>query len=148
MSDELWHEVLEVNLTTTFNCTRAVLPYMTHNWGRIINVGSVAGHHGGGAGSIAYSATKGAIHTFTRGLAKEIASRGITVNAIAPGYIEDTPFHETTNPANKAGMVTQTALRRPGVPADVMGAVAFLASDLASFITGEIFEINGGIWFA
>jgi 3-oxoacyl-[acyl-carrier protein] reductase len=148
MGDELWHRILEVNLSSTFYCLRAVLPYMQTGWGRIINTGSVAGHHGGGTGSVAYGAAKGAIHTLTRGLAKEVASRGITVNAIAPGYIEHTPFHQSTDEQLKAGMITQTALKRPGMPEDVMGAVIFLASDLASFITGEVIEINGGIWFA
>lgn len=148
MSDELWHQILEVNITTTFYCTRAVLPYMKNGWGRIINMGSVAGHHGGGIGAVAYATTKGAIHTLTRGLSKELASRGITVNALAPGYIENTPFHIGTTPKNKEGMIAQSALKRPGMPEDVMGAALFLASDLATFITGEVIEINGGSWFA
>lgn len=84
MSDELWHRVFEVNVASTFYCTRAALPYMSIG-GRIVNMGSLAAHHGGGAGAGAYAAAKGAIHTLTRGLAKELAPRGITVNAVAQG---------------------------------------------------------------
>jgi 3-oxoacyl-[acyl-carrier protein] reductase len=149
MSDELWHQVFDVNVTSAFYCTRAALPYMTSGWGRIINMGSIAAHHGGGPGSGAYSAAKAAVHTMTRSLAKEMAPRGITVNAVAPGFIGETPFHDTfTTQEGRAATVTQTPLRREGVPADVAGAVLYLASDLAAFVTGEVIEVNGGLWFA
>lgn len=148
MSNDLFARVFAVNVTSAFYVTRAVLPFMHTGWGRIIFNGSVAGHHGGGNGAVAYSATKGAIHTLTRGLAKEVASRGITVNAVAPGFIVDTPFHATfTPPEAQAASIAQTALKRAGEPEDVADAVVYLASDLAAYLTGEIIEINGGIWF-
>jgi 3-oxoacyl-[acyl-carrier protein] reductase len=149
MSDEHWRRVLDVNVTSAFYCVRAALPYMTAGWGRIVNNGSVAGHHGGGAGAVAYATAKGAIHTFTRGLAKELAPRGITVNAIAPGFIVETPFHATFTPEDaQTAIVAQTPLKRAGLPSDVAGAVLYLVSHLAAFITGEIVEVNGGAWFA
>jgi 3-oxoacyl-[acyl-carrier protein] reductase len=149
MSDEHWRRVLDVNVTSAFYCVRAALPYMTADGGRIVNNGSVAGHHGGGAGAVAYATAKGAIHTFTRGLAKELAPRGITVNAIAPGFIVETPFHATFTPEDaQTAIVAQTPLKRAGLPSDVAGAVLYLVSNLAAFITGEIVEVNGGAWFA
>ncbi len=149
MSDEQWRRIIDVNLTSTFYCTRAVLPYMRSGWGRIVNNGSIAAHHGGGGGAVAYAAAKGAIHTFTRGLAKELAPRGITVNAVAPGFIVDTPFHETfTTPEVREASIAQTLLKRGGTPADVAGVVLYLVSDLAAYVTGEVAEVNGGLWFA
>ena len=149
MSDDLFARVFAVNVTSAFYVTRATLPFMHTGWGRIIFNGSVAGHHGGGNGAAAYSATKGAIHTLTRGLAKEVAPRGITVNAVAPGFIVDTPFHATfTAPDAQDASIAQTALKRAGEPEDVANAIIYLASDLAAYLTGEIIEINGGSWFA
>lgn len=149
MTDEQWQQVIAVNLTSVFYCTRAVLPFMNQGWGRIINSGSVAAHHGGASGSGAYAAAKAAVHTLTRTLAKELALRGITVNAVAPGFISHTPFHDTfTSPAAQAAKIAQTPLQRAGTTADVAGAVLYLVSDLADFVTGEIVEINGGMWFA
>lgn len=148
MSDEIWQRIFDVNVTSTFYCTRAALPYIPAG-GRIVNMGSIAAHHGGGEGAAAYAASKGAIHTLTRGLAKELAPRGITVNAVAPGFIVETPFHDTfTSDQARAASIGQTTLKRGGLPADVAGAVLYLASDLASFVTGEIVEVNGGLWFA
>lgn len=149
MDDEVWRRVMDINLTSAFYCTRAVLPYMNRGWGRIVNNGSIAGHHGGGNGSVAYAAAKGAIHTFTHGLSKEVAARSITVNAVAPGFILDTPFHETfTPPESQRASIQQTPLKRAGTPGDVAGAVLYLCSDLAAFVTGEVIEVNGGLWFA
>jgi 3-oxoacyl-[acyl-carrier protein] reductase len=149
MSDQVWRRVFDVNVTSAFYCARAVVPYMNAGWGRIVNNGSIAAHHGGSAGAVAYSAAKAAIHTFTRGLAKELAPRGITVNAVAPGFILETPFHPTfTSKAARQAAIAQTALKRGGVPADVAGAVLYLVSDLATYVTGEIIEVNGGLWFA
>jgi 3-oxoacyl-[acyl-carrier protein] reductase len=148
MSDEHWQRVFDVNVTSAFYCTRAVLPHMSAG-GRIVNMGSIAAHHGGGEGAAAYAAAKGAIHTLTHGLAKELVPRGITVNAVAPGFIVETPFHATfTSDAAREASIGQTALRRAGLPAEVAGAVLYLVSDLASFVTGEIVEVNGGLWFA
>lgn len=149
MTDEQWQQVIAVNLTSVFYCTRAVLPSMPQGWGRIVNSGSVAAHHGGASGSGAYAAAKAAVHTLTRTLAKELAPRGITVNAVSPGFINHTPFHDTfTAPAEQATKIAQTPLQRAGTPTDVAGAVLYLVSDLAAFVTGEIVEINGGMWFA
>lgn len=149
MTNEHWHKVMDVNTTSTFYTTRAVLPYMNTGWGRIINMSSLAARNGGGDGAVAYAASKGAIIAFTRGLAKEVAGQGITVNAVAPGLILDTPFHETFNTdAGIQGAINATPLKRGGRPADVAGAVIYFVSELGSFITGEIIEINGGLYFA
>ncbi len=149
MTDEHWFKTINVNLSSTFFTTRAVLPYMNRGWGRIINMSSLAAHNGGGNGATAYAASKAAIIAFTRGLAKEVAAQGITVNAVAPGLILETPFHDTFNTdAGKQAAIANTPLKRGGLPADVAGAVLYFASDLASFITGEVLEINGGLYFA
>jgi 3-oxoacyl-[acyl-carrier protein] reductase len=149
MSDEHWFNTINVNLTSTFYCTRAVLPFMNTGWGRIVNMSSLAARNGGGPGAVAYAASKGAIIAFTRGLCKEVADQGITVNAVAPGLILETPFHDTFNTETGIqGTVSSTPLKRGGTPDDVAGAVLYFVSELASFITGEIIEINGGLYFA
>jgi 3-oxoacyl-[acyl-carrier protein] reductase len=149
MTDEHWFNTINVNLTSTFYCTRAVLPFMNTGWGRIVNMSSLAARNGGGPGAVAYAASKGAIIAFTRGLCKEVADQGITVNAVAPGLILETPFHETFNTeAGIQGAVNSTPLKRGGTPDDVAGAVLYFVSELGSFITGEILEINGGLYFA
>ena len=149
MSDEHWFNTINVNLTSTFYCTRAVLPFMNTGWGRIVNMSSLAARNGGGPGAVAYAASKGAIIAFTRGLCKEVADQGITVNAVAPGLILETPFHDTFNTeAGIQGTVSSTPLKRGGTPDDVAGAVLYFVSELGSFITGEIIEINGGLYFA
>ncbi len=149
MSDEHWRKVIDVNMTTAFYASRAVIPHMHTGWGRIVNMSSLAGHDGGGAGATAYAAAKAGVAGFTRGLAKELAAKGITVNALAPGFIQGTPFHNTfTRPDVQAAIVSKIPLGRAGRPEDVANAVLYLASDLASFITGEVIEINGGAWFA
>ncbi len=149
MTDEHWFTTINVNLTSTFFCTRAVLPFMNTGWGRIINMSSLAARNGGGNGATAYAASKSAIIAFTRGLCKEVADQGITVNAVAPGLILGTPFHETfTNEAGIQGAINSTPLKRAGTPDDVANAVLYFATELGSFITGEILEINGGMYFA
>jgi 3-oxoacyl-[acyl-carrier protein] reductase len=148
MSDEHWHDVIDVNLSSAFYCSRAVLPYMRTGWGRIVNMSSLAARNGGGSGAAAYAAAKAGLLGLTRGLAKELAPQGITVNAVAPGLILETPFHETFNTKEgRQAAITAIPLKRGGMPDDVAGAVLFLVSDLANFITGEITEINGGAWF-
>jgi 3-oxoacyl-[acyl-carrier protein] reductase len=148
MSDEHWHQVIDVNMSSAFYCTRAVLPYMRAGWGRIITMSSLAARNGGGTGAAVYAAAKAGLLGLTRGLAKELASQGITVNAVAPGLILETPFHETFNTeAGRQAAIATIPLGRAGVPNDVAGAVLFLVSDLADFITGEVTEINGGAWF-
>jgi len=149
MSDEHWHRVINVNMTTAFYCSRAVIPYMNRGWGRIVNMSSLAAHDGGGSGAVAYAAAKAGVAGFTRGLAKELASKGITVNALAPGLIQGTAFHNTfTKPEVQQAIISHIPLGRGGTPEDVAGAVLYFVSDLASFVTGEVAEINGGIWFA
>jgi len=149
MSDEHWHKVMNVNVSTTFYCTRSVLPHMNTGWGRIVNMSSLAARNGGSYGQVAYSASKGAIISFTRALAKEVASKGITVNAVAPGVILETPFHETfTADDVLKTIINNTPLKRGGVPEDVAGAVIYFVSELGSFVTGEVLEINGGLYFA
>jgi 3-oxoacyl-[acyl-carrier protein] reductase len=136
-------------LTSAFFCTRSVLPFMNTGWGRIINMSSLAARNGGGNGAAAYAASKAAIIAFTRGLCKEVADQGITVNAVAPGLILETPFHETfSSDAGIQGAIKSTPLKRGGTPNDVANAVLYLATEMGSFITGEIIEINGGMYFS
>lgn len=148
MTDEHWFKTINVNLNSTFYVTRAVIPFMNTGWGRIVNMSSLAAQNGGGNGATAYAASKGAVISFTRGLCKEVADRGITVNAVAPGLILDTPFHKTFNTdAGIQGAINSIPLKRGGTPADVANAVLYFATELGSFITGEILEINGGMYF-
>ena len=142
---ELWNQALAVNVTSTFLCCRAVLPYMERaERGCIITISSLAAHDGGGAGATHYAASKGAILTFTRALAKEVGPAGIRVNGIAPGLIA-TRFHDIfSTPEGRQATVNRTPLRREGLPEDVAGAVLFLASPHASFLAGETIEVNGG----
>lgn len=149
MTDEHWFQTINVNLTSTFYVTRAVLPFMNTGWGRIVNMSSLAARNGGGNGATAYAASKGAVIAFTRGLCKEVAAQGITVNAVAPGLILETPFHETFNTDEGIkGAISATPLQRGGTPDDVANSVLYFATELGSFITGEIAEINGGLYFA
>jgi 3-oxoacyl-[acyl-carrier protein] reductase len=148
MTDEHWFKTINVNLTSTFFCTRAVLPYMNSGWGRIINMSSLAARNGGGNGATAYAASKAAVIAFTRGLCKEVADKGITVNAVAPGLILETPFHETFTSENVIeSVISSTPLKRAGTPEDVANAVLYFVTHLGSFITGEIMDINGGAYF-
>ena len=143
MSDDLWKSVIEINLSSAFYCTRAVLPYMNTGWGRIINISSLSAHTGGAGGATAYGSAKAGMLGLTRGLAKEFASRGITVNAVNPGMILETAFHSIhTNQVTINNRIAQTPLRRGGVPDDVA------ASDLGSFVTGVSIEVNGGYYFS
>jgi len=148
MEFSLWKRVLAVNLDSTFLMTHYTVPYLRPG-GRIINVASLAGRNGGHAGATAYATSKAAIFGFTRGLAKELAQAGITVNALAPGFIEATPFHDTfTTDESKAATISTIPLGRAGLPQDVAGAALWLASDHAQFVTGTVVDINGGQYFA
>ena len=148
MSDEHFHAVMDVNFSSTFYCTRAVLPYMPDG-GSIVNLSSLAAHDGGGNGSVIYSASKAAVIGFTRGMAKELGPRKITVNALAPGFIANTTFHNTFTPtAVQEAIVGKTPIQRAGTPDDVANAALYLVSEMGSFITGELMEINGGLYFA
>lgn len=144
----LWRTVMAVNLDSTFLFTHHSLPHLRHG-GRIINVASLAGLNGGHAGATAYAASKAAIVGFTRGLAKELAPRSITVNALAPGFIEDTPFHDTfTTAESKEATIGSIPAQRAGTPEDVAGPALWLASELSEFVTGTTTNINGGQYFA
>jgi len=145
MSEELWDAVMDINLRSTFLCCQAALPLMSgRGWGRIINMSTLAAHDGGGAGAAAYAASKAAVLAFSKGLAKEVAGQGITVNCLAPGLI-NTAFHDVhTAPPARENMIKNTPLAREGQPFDVAGSVLFLVSELADFITGETININGG----
>ena len=141
---ELWERDLRVNLTGGFNCAQAVWPHMKERgWGRIVNMASVAGTLGG-FGQASYSTTKAGILGLTRTLALEGGRHGITCNAIVPGIIGTEAF-DMGNAAMNERMVTRTAMRRPGEPQEIADAVAFLCSDLASYITGVGLVVAGGI---
>ena len=143
-SPELWERDLRVNLTGSFNCAQAVWPHMVEReWGRIVNMASVAGTLGG-FGQASYSTTKAGVLGLTRTLALEGARHGITSNAVVPGIIGTEAFG-FGNPEMNERMVRRTALRRVGEPQDVANAIAFLCSDLASYITGVGLNVSGGI---
>lgn len=142
--DKLWERDLRVNLTGTFNCSRAVWPYMQEKkWGRIINMASVAGTLGG-FGQASYSTTKAGIIGFTKTLALEGARYGITCNVVCPGIINSEGFNSIPQ-VMRERLIKRTAFRRPGEPEDVAYAVVFLASDKAKYITGFVLNVSGGI---
>jgi len=145
---ELWQQAIAVNLTSTFLCCQAALRSMEpRRSGAIVTMASLAAFDGGGPGASHYAATKGAVATYTRSLAKEVGPLGIRVNGVAPGLI-GTRFHDVFNtPQGRAAVVERTPLRREGTPEDVAEAVLYLASDRASFLAGEIIQINGGMGF-
>lgn len=143
MTDEQWHEVISTNLSSVFYLARASLGHM-RDGGRIIFISSMAAVTGGGAGSGGYTATKAGMVGLTRGLAKEVAARGIAVTAVAPGLILGTPFHETfTPPEDQARAISRIPLGRAGAPSDVAAVVCFLASDASSFLTGQVIRTSG-----
>ena len=145
MSLELWHTVIDLNLTSTFLITKACIPHMKS--GAIVNLASQAGRDGGGPGAVAYAASKGAVMTMTRGLAKELGPN-VRVNSVCPGMI-DTDFHNTfTKPEVRTIVAGNTPLKREGAPMDVANLVAYLASDQAAFVTGTNVDINGGLLFS
>jgi 3-oxoacyl-[acyl-carrier protein] reductase len=140
-----WDDVLGTNLTGAFLLTQSLLsPMLKNRWGRIINIASVVGRTGQ-AGQVNYAASKAGLIGLTRSMAREVASRGITVNAVAPGYIE-TPMTAVLDEKQRAAMMTAIPLGRPGTAADIAQSVAFLASDAASYITGHVLDVNGGMY--
>jgi 3-oxoacyl-[acyl-carrier protein] reductase len=145
MKREDWDAVINTNLTGVFLLTQQVLPMMTKaRRGRIINLASVVAQ-AGNAGQVNYISAKAGIVGFTKAVAREYAARNITVNAVAPGYIE-TPMTAVLPEAARAAMLNQIPLKRPGTDRDVAYAVAFLASDEAGYVTGQVLNVNGGMY--
>jgi 3-oxoacyl-[acyl-carrier protein] reductase len=145
MKKEDWDIVIAINLTGAFLATQQVLPgMMKERWGRIVNIASVVGQSGN-PGQANYVATKAGIIGLTKTLAQEVGSRNITVNAVAPGFI-DTDMTAKLPQEVKDAMLGKIALRRAGTPDDVAAAVNFLASDDASYITGHVINVNGGMY--
>lgn len=146
MDEDFFNKVIALNLNSTFLLTKAIVPHM--DGGAIVNLASQAGRDGGGAGASAYATSKGAVMTFTRAMAKELGPQNIRVNSLCPGMISTT-FHDVfTNDTVRANVANATPLRREGRASEVADAVAYLASDEASFITGANIDINGGLFFS
>jgi 3-oxoacyl-[acyl-carrier protein] reductase len=144
MSEEIWDEVLNTNLKGAYNCTKSVLRYMVRQrWGRIINVVSVVGIEGN-PGQSNYAASKAGVIAFSRSIAKEVASRNITVNSVAPGYIS-TEIVADLNPEFKELILSRIPQNKFGTVEDVSNMVGYLASEEANYITGEVIRIDGGI---
>ncbi len=145
MKEEDWERVLSVNLKGAFLVTKAVIPgMMKRRWGRIINVSSVVAFSGN-PGQSNYAASKAGLVGFSRSLALEVARRGITVNVVAPGFIETDMTAALPEKAREA-LLSQVPMGRAGTPEEVAHAVVFLASDKASYITGTVLHVNGGLW--
>jgi 3-oxoacyl-[acyl-carrier protein] reductase len=144
MSEADWHDVIETHLTGAFHCSKAVLRgMMRRRWGRIINLSSLAGL-AGNAGQCNYAAAKAGLIGFTRALAKEVGTRNITVNAIAPGFIE-TDMTSGLAEAWKQEALKRTPVGRFGEPGEVASMVVYLASDAAAYVTGQVISIDGGL---
>lgn len=148
MTEAHYEQVMDINFKSAVFMSKAVLPGMiAKKNGAIVNMSSVAAHDGGGAGASIYAASKAAVISYSKGLAKEVAASGIRVNAVSPGFIGQTPFHVTHTPeAARNATVARVPLGREGIPQDVANAVLFLASELSSYLTGETIEINGGLF--
>ena len=147
VSEVEWSSVLEINLTSTMRLCKGVLRgMMKERWGRIVNISSVVGSMGNG-GQSNYSATKAGVEGFSRALAKELGSRSITVNTVAPGFI-DTDMTKDLPDANKEVLLGQIPLARLGAPEEIASVVKFLVSDAAGYITGETIHVNGGMYMS
>ncbi|AMG29564.1 3-oxoacyl-ACP reductase FabG [Grimontia hollisae] len=145
MKDDEWQDIMDTNLTSIFRMSKAVLrAMMKKRNGRIINVGSVVGTMGN-AGQANYAAAKAGVVGFTKSMAREVASRGITVNTVAPGFIE-TDMTKALNDDQRAATLAQVPAGRLGEPREIAATVAFLASDDAAYITGETLHVNGGMY--
>jgi 3-oxoacyl-[acyl-carrier protein] reductase len=148
MDAEFWHKVMDINLTSMMFVTRAASPYLAKQENSsIVNLASLAGRKGGHPGSLAYSTSKGAILTLTRALSAELGPQGTRVNAVAPGLILGTSFHNThTTKESADATITGIPIQRAGNAEDVARAVAYLASEYDGFITGATLDINGGVY--
>jgi 3-oxoacyl-[acyl-carrier protein] reductase len=145
MKPEEWSAVIETNLSGVFRLTRAILrPMIKRRWGRIVNIGSVVAASGN-PGQANYCAAKAGLEGFTRALAREVATRGITVNVVAPGFIE-TDMTRSLPVAQRETLVTQIPVGRLGTPEDVAQTVLYLASPGASYVTGQTLHVNGGMY--
>ncbi|MFB9134780.1 3-oxoacyl-ACP reductase FabG [Vibrio sp. AK197] len=145
MKDDEWTDIIDTNLTSIFRLSKAVLRgMMKKRSGRIINVGSVVGTMGN-AGQTNYAAAKAGVIGFTKSMAREVASRGVTVNTVAPGFIE-TDMTKALNDEQRAATLSQVPAGRLGDPREIASAVAFLASPEAAYITGETLHVNGGMY--
>lgn len=140
-----WDDVITTNLTGTFLLTQALLsPMLKARWGRIVNISSVVGETGQ-AGQANYAASKAGLIVLTKSLARELASRGITANAVAPGYIE-TAMTAVLDEKQRGAMLAHIPLGRAGTDQDIANAVRFLASDEAAYVTGHVLDVNGGMY--
>jgi 3-oxoacyl-[acyl-carrier protein] reductase len=148
METEFWNKVMDINMTSMMFVTRAAIAHLAKsNGSSIVNLASLAGRKGGHGGSLAYSTSKGAILTFTRALSAELGSQGIRVNAVAPGLILGTSFHDThTTKESAAKTIAGIPIAKAGNSADVARAVVYLASEYDGFITGATLDINGGVY--
>ncbi len=146
--EDHFQTVMDVNLKTAFMTVSEATPYLRKDgWGRVVNFASQAGHDGGGPGAAAYAASKGAIWTFTKGIVKELSPYGVTVNAVSPGFIAGTAFHNTfTSPEVHEKVKNSIPLGRLGEAQDVANVVLFLVSDLGAYINGQSIEVNGGLY--
>ena len=148
METDFWHKVMDINMTSMMFVTRAAAPYLAKNENSsMVNLASLAGRKGGHPGSLVYSTSKGAILTYTRALSSELGPQGIRVNAVAPGLILGTSFHNTHTTKESAAETTKgIPIQRAGNADDVARAVLFLASEYDGFITGATLDINGGVY--
>jgi 3-oxoacyl-[acyl-carrier protein] reductase len=148
LTEDLIDEALRLNFTSVVLMCQAVIPHMVkQGGGSVVNVSSIAGHNGGAATTPHYGPAKAAVSNLARSLTKEFASKGVTINSVAPGVIQNR-FHEVhTAPEAFAALVKNIPIGRAGSNEDVAGAVAFLASPAASYITGEVIHVNGGLYF-
>jgi 3-oxoacyl-[acyl-carrier protein] reductase len=144
MSDDDWSQVLDVNLTSAMRLCRGVVrPMMKARWGRIVNIGSIVGTTGN-PGQVNYAAAKAGLSGMTKSIAQEVATRGITVNMVAPGFIA-TPMTDKLTEDQKADLAARIPVARMGTPAEIAAAVLYLASPEAGYVTGTTLHVNGGM---